>query len=143
MPGLFGTVVIPSAVAHELAQLEAFGFDIAEIRDADWLSIKFATDKTSILIFSLSLDLGESEAISLAEELHSDYLLMDERKGRRIAKERGLKTVGIAGVLLMAKSHRLIPAVGPILQLLEMKAGFWISSALKKEILDRAGEVSE
>jgi predicted nucleic acid-binding protein len=41
----------------------------------------------------------EREAIQLAEEQHADLLLIDERKGRRQAKQRGLKTTGTLGVL--------------------------------------------
>ncbi len=48
------------------------------------------------------LDIGEREAIQLAQESHADLLLIDERKGRAEAKRRGLATTGTLGVLLSA-----------------------------------------
>ena len=54
------------------------------------------------------LDLGEREAIQLAQEQHADLLLIDERKGRLEAKRRGLITMGTLGVLLTAGELELI-----------------------------------
>jgi predicted nucleic acid-binding protein len=45
------------------------------------------------------LDLGEHQAIQLAEQQRADLLLIDERKGRQRAKRRGLTTTGTLGVL--------------------------------------------
>lgn len=54
------------------------------------------------------LDDGESEAIILADELKSDVLIMDERKGRKVAKKLGIKITGTVGVLLQAYSETMI-----------------------------------
>ena len=40
------------------------------------------------------LDLGESEAIMLATEIHADVMLIDEQAGREEAIRRGLKVAG-------------------------------------------------
>jgi predicted nucleic acid-binding protein len=40
------------------------------------------------------LDLGESEAIALAAEMHADVVLMDEQAGRQEAARRGLRVAG-------------------------------------------------
>jgi len=45
------------------------------------------------------LGVGESEAINLAIELKPDFLLIDEAKGRRIARNLGLATLGTLGML--------------------------------------------
>ena len=54
------------------------------------------------------LDAGEREAISLASELQAILLLMDERDGVTIARDRGLKVVGTLAALDLAASHGLV-----------------------------------
>jgi predicted nucleic acid-binding protein len=40
------------------------------------------------------VDEGESAAIALAEFLHADQLLIDEREGSRVARGKGLRVTG-------------------------------------------------
>jgi predicted nucleic acid-binding protein len=54
------------------------------------------------------LDAGEREAISLASELQAILLLMDERDGVTIARQRGLKVVGTLAALDLAATHGLV-----------------------------------
>jgi predicted nucleic acid-binding protein len=42
---------------------------------------------------------GEVEAISLAQELGADWVLIDERKASREAEGRGLRVAGTLGIL--------------------------------------------
>ena len=83
----------------------------------------------------------EAEAILVAEEVECRFLLIDERKGRAVAKRRGITVVGVAGVLLAAKKRGLIDAVLPILKNLE-RAGYRVSAELIQEIARLAGEDS-
>lgn len=46
------------------------------------------------------LDAGESEALIIYDEQKADLLLMDEHKGRSIAKQLGVKHIGAAGILI-------------------------------------------
>ncbi len=57
-------------------------------------------DIEELEIIKMLLDDGESEAILLANELNKP-LLIDEKKGRKIAKNRGIKIIGLLGVLLL------------------------------------------
>ena len=50
----------------------------------------------------LGLDLGELQALLLAREAGPDWVLIDERLGRRVAKAIGLPVKGTVGVLLAA-----------------------------------------
>jgi predicted nucleic acid-binding protein len=88
---------------------------------------------------TLILDPGEAAAIVLAEEMDCRFLLIDERKGRAVARRRGVPIAGIAGVLLAAKKHGFIDEVLPLVNDLE-QIGYRMSPALVSEIARRAGE---
>jgi len=61
---------------------------------------------------------GESEAIVLAKELKANFVLLDDRAARRIARQENLPIIGRVGILLLAKENKLIPAVKPSLDAL-------------------------
>ena len=105
-----------------------------------WLNIRKPSPKTSPFSeLILILDPGEAEAIVLAEEINCKFLLIDERKGRAIAKRRGVPIAGIAGVLLAAKKQGYVDEILPIIKRLE-EAGYRLSTALIKAIGKLAGE---
>ncbi|MDR2897607.1 MAG: DUF3368 domain-containing protein [Spirochaetaceae bacterium] len=134
---LFDRVCIPQAVFDELAvPNKPFAENIIT-----WTKDKVvpAQNRTAITALSLSLDPGESEAISLYWEISADFLLIDEKRGRTIAHRNGIQTIGTVGVLLFAKQQGLIPSVKPLLQTLTHN-GFRISDVLYQQILKRAEE---
>lgn len=85
------------------------------------------------------LDLGESEAITLAVEQEADYLVIDEYLGRKKAKELKLKIIGVLGVLILAKEKGLIGLVKPLVEKLQ-DIGFRLNPNLINTVLDQAGE---
>lgn len=44
------------------------------------------------------------------DEQNADVLLMDEQKGRRVAKSLNVRHIGTAGILMLAYDKGLIPA---------------------------------
>ncbi len=54
------------------------------------------------------LDDGERAAIALAELIHADLLLMDERKGVRVSLQKGFEVTGTLGILDLAARRGLI-----------------------------------
>jgi predicted nucleic acid-binding protein len=106
---LYQTIIIPSAVFGELSA-EASPVKVKKWLEnkPDWLLIKEPLVDVSLTTFGL--DVGESEAIQLAKELAADLLIIDEKQGRKIAKEQGLKIIGIIGVLALAIEKNLIDA---------------------------------
>jgi predicted nucleic acid-binding protein len=86
------------------------------------------------------LDLGEAEAITLAARLGpTATIVLDDRRGRRLACDFGLVVIGSAGLLGRAKEVGLIPFVQPIL--LELRsAGLFLGDASMRDLLDNSGE---
>ncbi|UHD16300.1 DUF3368 domain-containing protein [Thiocapsa bogorovii] len=67
------------------------------------------------------------------------FLLIDERRGRAIARHRGIPVVGTAGLLLNVKRKERIEAVTPELERLTQN-GYRLAPALAEEIRRLAGE---
>ena len=102
LPRLFSAVWIPPIVAQELSRPETPG----AVRNwiaapPDWMRIQ-APAATS---HSFSLDEGEAQAILLARELGILSLLIDERKGFRVAESLGLEPIGLLGILELCASR--------------------------------------
>jgi len=94
---VFQTVYLPPMVYAEITHKEMLDdrqvlFEVCPIRD----------DKLYALL-TRSLDPGESEAIILAKEQNLS-LIIDEKKGRRIAESFGINIMGLIGLLLL--NHR-------------------------------------
>jgi predicted nucleic acid-binding protein len=126
---LYRDVVIPPAVDSELLNN---GFDHVL---QPWIVVRQPSDSSAVDALKDVLDAGESEAIVLAEEIHADLLLIDERRGWRVTVERAIPSTGLLGVLAEAKKRGHIPACRPILDSLIEAAGFWISSDLREKYL--------
>lgn len=107
-----------------------FGLDLPE-----WIKIAEVRDKTKQKLLNLTLDKGEASAIALCLENAESLLLIDEKKGRRIAKELDLKILGTLGIILRAKERGLIDLTEDVLENLE-SANFHTSKNLKKLILE-------
>ena len=86
-----------------------------------------------------NLDDGESEAIALALEINSDYLLIDELKGRNMAENHGIKIVGLLGILIKAKQQGILTAIKPIMEQL-LTIGFRIKPTLFDRVLEEVNE---
>ena len=86
------------------------------------------------------LDLGEAETIVLAIELGADWVLMDERKGRRKVSQLGLNKIGTLGILLRAKRAGYISSLKEEVERLRER-GFSISDSVIKAVLEEAGEI--
>ena len=100
---LYGKILIPRAVYEELTSNKRFPAEAEQIKNSRFITI--IDVKTTL---ELGLDRGETEAISYAKEMEADYLLMDEVKGRKVAKSLGLNVTGTIGILVTALQWDLI-----------------------------------
>ena len=109
--------------------------------EPSWTRVVAAEDQNEVAALLDQLDLGEAEAIVVAGELKAGLLLVDEKRGRRVALDRGLEVTGLLGVLAEAKARGLILRCQPVLEEMIRVAGFWIGEELKTRYLCGLGEL--
>lgn len=140
---LYDRVIIPQAVYDEMASVSDSVPGKLEVQTLSWIDSQPVADITRSLELQTQLDIGEAEAIILALELKADLLLIDERKGRKVASQFGVKKItGLLGVLLEAKQKKLIPEIKPIVDPLINHQNFRISDRLYSRVLQVADEYS-
>lgn len=98
----FGEVQIPEAVFRELTSNKRFADEAEQIRGCPFIHIVKINDYKSVNLLrrATGLDLGESEAIVLSDDVYADLLLMDEAKGRDVAEQMQIKIMGTIGFLM-------------------------------------------
>jgi predicted nucleic acid-binding protein len=73
-------------------------------------------------------------------EVNASRLLIDERLGRQVTADQGLRITGVLGILLVAKRQGAITIVKPVMDDLVTQADFRLSSQLYAEVLKAASE---
>jgi predicted nucleic acid-binding protein len=138
---LYQQVLIPSSVYQELRAFSSQPPGHIDFDAVPWLIVATPLDRRRVEELREDLDLGEAEAIVLAMERRADLLLIDERRGRRVAHASGLTITGLLGVVAQAKRAGLIDAARPVLDELIRIARFWIGPDLYAEVLTQLGEI--
>ena len=140
---LYGSVSIPKAVFDELTSNEIYHTETEFIIQSKFIECREIINKQALQILQAvtSLDLGESEAIILAQELNADVLLMDESKGRKIAQKLNIPLSGVLGILIDCFDVKLLTAseVSECLDILQ-NSGRRISGHLINKVRDYINE---
>lgn len=141
LENIFNEITISQAVYEELTAKPDETKEISILKESSLFKIKPVENKfaVSLLQKQVGLDLGESESIVLAQELKAIILLMDERKGRRVAVENGISISGTLGVLVKAKQMNLVKEIRPLLNELITK-DIRIGNNLLKKVLESVNE---
>lgn len=113
---VFGKIIIPKTVANEcLVEMTRPGAaSIAKAIEANKIQVHPSIEFQNRDEIQMILDEGETDAIALAYSLNLP-LVIDEKLGRNIAKEMGIKIIGTIGILLLAKEKKMIKQIKPIL----------------------------
>ncbi|MCS3940438.1 hypothetical protein GGP84_003090 [Salinibacter ruber] len=130
-------MLVPPAVVKEF-HLEEGRPGSSALRQAiegGWIVEKEPSDDPLVRTLRQDLDQGESEAIALAVEEGAGLILLDEREGRRRARNVGLEMTGALGILAQADRRGNLDSISSALDRLESEAGFWIGPALREQIL--------
>jgi predicted nucleic acid-binding protein len=135
LPQLYGRVLIPESVLDELSAIGTPQL----VRNwatnlPDWIEVSPATPTDDGGLTRLHA--GERDAILLASSVHADAVLLDERRGRQEAENRGLKVIGTLGVLVDAHDRGLIDLRATIDAL--QQTSFHASPKLLASIVDRS-----
>lgn len=136
---LFGEIHMPKQVADEVLTGRGRAGEpaLGDAIEKGWLRVENKIPRTPRLP-----DVDEGEAACIRLGLAQDgpcLLLMDERAGRELARELGLKVAGTAAIIGMAKSNGLIPAARPIFARLHA-SDFRISPAVIQTVLNHIDE---
>ena len=133
LESILGKVYVPQAVYDEVA--------ISGKPQSEILKI-FLADKiihVDLIISKMGLGQGELEAIALYNHLHSDFLLIDDRRAKKFAKLNGVNVIGSLGVMILAKEQGLIESIRNDLEKLR-RADLFISESLIDRVLMCVGE---
>ncbi|MGD0961957.1 MAG: DUF3368 domain-containing protein [Methylomonas sp.] len=135
---LFGAVIVPETVYLETTQPNK--------KEAQALRI-FLQDKVrkvdlrGYVFLDAFADAGETEAMLLYKQISADKLLIDDQRGRKVAKINQISIIGSLGILLAAKEKGLVDEVAPLLQQIE-QSDIYLSPRLLATVLELAGETS-
>ena len=136
LEALFGQVLVPVAVYEEVVLPNKS----QSARLCSYLKGKVrAVDMQHFIYLDAYADAGETQAMLLYKEVAADYLLIDDRRGRKVAKINQIKTVGSLGILLQAKRAGLIPKIAPLIRQIT-NSPIFISENLIQTVLELAGE---
>ena len=135
---LYQEVIVPKAVVAELEAGRKQGEDVPAIDSYEWIKIR-AIRSPQIMGLSTDFGPGETEVLALALEESDSLVIIDEKLARRIARLRGLRVTGTAGILLKAKQKGHILAVKPFLDRLQ-EIHFHLSDNVRTLILSTAEE---
>ncbi len=138
---LFQPIMIPSTVNQEILSGGDKWTGMPSFKDAAWLRVQ-ACHRSKDPLLPGMLHQGEADVIRLARQLDIRYVLIDEAKARKIARDiYGLKVIGTARVLVEAKKNGLIENVERELRSMQAR-GYWIAEKIVCIACKEAGEES-
>ena len=139
LPKLFDVVFLPESVKQEVLPGKAARGEqaIAEALAAGWLKVWPETIAPQL---EIDLDAGETDCINLGlSHVDGILMIMDERAGRAVAKEKGLRVIGTAAIIGLAKKQGLIPSARVVFEVLHA-SDFRISAAVINQVLVSVNE---
>ena len=131
---LFTSLLVPPAVVHELQHPKT----PARVRTwiaspPPWLEIRAPILSPDAVLRQLGA--GERETLLLAQELHADLVLIDERDAHAEATRRGFATFGTLRILELAAQRDLLAL--PIALAHLATTTFYMDEALVQDLLAR------
>lgn len=138
LPSLVSRIIVPTAVADELAEGRRRGLDLPVPESLPWVDLR---DPSGEKVMRLVADLGPGETgvLLLALERVDPVVILDDALARRYAEVLKIRLTGTLGILLDAKRRGLVSAVTPLLDDLQ-RLGFRLSDQTRRAVLRMADE---
>lgn len=133
---LFDEVIVPEAVYNEATRPNKKQASQLRIYLKDKVR---KVDMRHYVFLDGFADAGETEAMILYKKINADRLLIDDQRGRNVAKINHIETIGSVGVLLVAKQRGLIDQIAPLLHQLD-QSDIYLSKQLIATVLALANE---
>lgn len=125
---LFGEVLITPEVNNE------FGNQLP-----NWIILSHVKDKFKLAEIGSKLDKGEASSIALALEIPNSTLIIDEVKGRSVAKNLNIEIIGTIGIIILAGKKGIVnDVISVVLKL--VNNGFRLSNKIVDRIIEKYGK---
>lgn len=134
---LFTEVKVPRAVFVEVSKKSKKEADLLAHYLEDKI-IDVEIDRNYI-IKEGTIEIGELEAMTLYKQLAANWLLIDDRRARKIAELNQIKIIGSLGVLLLGKKKGYLTTIKSKIDILK-KSDIFFSEELLQNTLTLAGE---
>jgi len=139
---IFGTIIVPSAVYNEVVLEGAGRPGVKEVANAPWIIKRDVQNLLAVSLLQMDLDRGEAEAVVLAKEIEADYLLLDEKKARRVARNSKIRIIGTVGVLGLAAKKGIISNLDDTFNKLE-ENGFRFTEEVRRKVKEEIDTISQ
>jgi predicted nucleic acid-binding protein len=139
LPCLVSRVIVPTAVAAELAEGRRLGLKLPVPETLPWIQLRRPRSE-AVLRLAADLGAGETAVIALAVESPGTIVILDDALARRHAEVLGIRLTGTLGVLLDAKRAGLVPSVTKLVDDLQ-SLGFRLRRTTRDAVLRLAGEI--
>jgi predicted nucleic acid-binding protein len=136
---LFDVVKLPESVKQEVLPGKAARGEqaIAQAIAAGWLTVWPEAIAPQL---EIDIDAGETDCINLGlSHVDGVLMIMDERAGRAVAKEKGLRVIGTAAIIGLAKKQGLILSARAVFEVLHA-SDFRISATVINQVLVSVNE---
>src|SRR5881394_1807529 len=108
---LYPVLLIPPAVWTEVTvagQGRPGAAELTSAVQAGWITLQTPAATTLARAELSGLDQGEAEALALALDTSAECVLLDELRGRAVARILGVRAIGTLGVLIEAKGRGFV-----------------------------------
>lgn len=127
LPKLFSELLVPEAVWSEVVSRTYDDPATRGLPQSVWARKTATTVDPAVAVWSLGA--GETAVLSLSLHSPGYTAIVDDRAARRCARVLGVRTMGTAGIVVLAKRKGLIASVEDSLRQLQ-GAGLWLCEDL-------------